>query len=284
MSYSGDNVHFSIFKKTINMSNPVTRQIFREAASFDEFEAMLRLRFEVFSEKGEIFLIEPSGFANGLDVNGYDLCSTHFGFYEKTVGIVGQRLLGTVRFIDAAVNPRSENWIRQLLKKYPDLSWEVLKVPGVPLLQDATQNSQIEKSTADLFKKYRSNGAKLFEVSRLAMKNEARGHGNGQKAIESAWAFVVRNESTAMFGPDRDHKPMYQPYFTYPLALAGNFDWGATTKSIVYGDIHCLHPLKRPQIEKMAAALRQTGQVVFTLTGRILWSRRRRKRSVDFQF
>lgn len=238
--------------------NSDTYQVFRQPRNFDEFEDILKLRFEVFMEKGENHLFEQSGIQYGLDINNYDLCSEHFGLYEND-----ELLIGTIRFIDSDKNPNSEAWISQLLKKYTALKPQLLDVPQTPFYVQITQNTWMEQAATTLLKTYRNEDHKMWETSRLAILKAYRGVKNVHRIIEPAYGFVVKNQSSSLFAIAADHKPIFQPLFNYPIVLSGEYKYGPTVRILVYCDIHCLHPAKRPKIEKMANALQETGQIVF---------------------
>ncbi len=238
-----------------------TYHVFREPKTFEEFEAILKLRLKNFMEKGETATFEQSGFEDGLDVNNYDLCSVHYGLYEKTEA-GEEELIGTVRFIDANKNPKSEKWMVRLLEKYPALNREVLKMPDVTLMVSITQKTPMAR-VADLIKKHRSNGTKLWEVSRLTLIPASRSFKMAVSFIETCYAFTIQNNDAFVCGIDTLHRKMYQSLFCYPLTLCGELNYGITEKTILYGDSNCLHPNKKPKIEQMATALRETGQVVF---------------------
>ncbi len=241
---------------------PTHYHVFRELRTFDEFEASLRLRFEVFMEKGEADLLDPSCTPTGLDANGYDVCALHFGLFEHT----DRRpdvLIGCVRFIGRAVEPRAEGWMKELLEKHPALSWRILEVPEVPFTLYMTEGAAMEKQVAVLFKNHQLGSGPLWEVSRLALKKERRSTGNGQRLLDGIAGSFTKQSRGIIFGMNLDYRPLLQSYVNYPTAIAAEFDYGNARRMLLYCDRHTLSPAKKLRIEKVAAALGETGQAVF---------------------
>ncbi len=137
--------------------------VLREAQNVTELEAFLKHRYLSFKESKYGKMINDNN--HGLDIDGYDLQSRHFGLFEFTGR--SSRVVGYVRLVQNKIGPQLKD-IWQLSLQYPDLINNIdydinLPYPSMKYLEDPS-----------IFQNAINKYEKIVEASRLTIHPSVR--------------------------------------------------------------------------------------------------------------
>lgn len=238
--------------------NATPEYVCREPRSPEELLDIFRLRRRVFMESNLGFLLNSTAAEYEADIDCYDLRSVHFGLYQS----LGEdsRLIGSIRAVGRTEAPAAV-WIRAFAADKPGLLRELDQTPphGVPLLH----YSPFPEAVRAIEKKYAEQGKVLYEISRFAMEPSHRAVFVSHSLIEMVIVFTQCCPGSMIFSCRPEHRPIYQPYHNWPLALTPEFEFEGIKMTIIFWDMALLPGPMRAKMERAVEEYRESGELRF---------------------
>ncbi len=234
--------------------------VYREAASSEELEALLRLRYQVYSGCNLAKFVHENEL--GFELDAYDFRSRHFGMFLVEHGV--ETPIGYLRVVednDLSNQPQ----VTALAAKYADHFGEInSQVPAPFPVFTYSPDAQVMKT---MYQEMLALDEKAVEPTRMGLLEVHRSRRMGRLLFECSVAiyFFTFGVDHVFACCDSSKKAFYHLYEWNHIPGTRECDFAGLGESSV-----CLHgsaagtPDKvRPRILAMAEAFRSTGRICY---------------------
>ena len=226
--------------------------VFREARSINELQILLSLRYQVYRETNLKYFIEENEY--GIDLDGYDLISRHFGLFENNLEPVGY-----MRVVEDAGRSQSEI-IVELLKKQPKLVEKINTNPEAPFPSMIYWDKEINQ----LYQKLKNNQKGLVEGSRYVLKHNCRSLCLSKFMLESAFAiYLFYYSDYAIVSCTPAHKRFYSRYGFSTLTGTLNREFDGFQGCCLLGSASNVPNSQCHKLQQMANVYKNTRQICY---------------------
>ena len=231
--------------------------VFRPARTRDELEALLRLRYEVYSQSAlKAFLNHNQ---RGIDVDEYDVGAIHMGLFASDA--TDALPLGYIRIVTGDRGAQA-GLVEQIAVEYPDLRDSITK----PTDQPFPCMTYFPELTGLLVRTCRrvSRGAALVEPGRFAVASGLQGRRLGIRMIQAVAAYcIARRSPVAIVVCCDSHVRMYSAMGFRPVEDIGRRIYDGFPCNYMVGDVRNLPQSTMPAILTMAGSWKRYGGVRF---------------------